>query len=251
VTHLLQRLDRFWLEPAPAERLAMLRILIGGFAVVYLLARAPHLLSYGDIDLFWFSPVGVVSLLPSPLVPLAAKGLVIACIAASFAFLTGYRYRISGPVFAALLLWVLTYANSFGKILHTDNLLCLHVIVLAMAPAADALSLDARRRGTPAPEPSWRYAWAIRLACLLCVCIYVLAGIAKLENSGSGFVEGDTLRNYVAFDNVRKLELGSVHSPIGAWLLPFGGLFTGLAWLSMVLELGAPLALVHRRAKLV
>ena len=76
---------------------------------------------------------------------------------------------------------------------------------------------------------------------------YLLAGVAKLQNSGLAFLEGETLRNYVAFDNVRKIELGSVHSPLGAWLLPHPELFAALAAVSFALELGAPLALVHRR----
>jgi hypothetical protein len=77
---------------------------------------------------------------------------------------------------------------------------------------------------------------------------YLMAGIAKLENSGLDFVVGETLRNYVGFDNVRKIELGSIHSPLGAWLLPYPGFFAVLAWASFVLELGAPVAILSRRA---
>jgi hypothetical protein len=247
VKTLLTRLDRFWLPATPPERLAMLRVLVGGYAFVYLVVRTPHLLSYSTIDPYWFQPVGVVSVLPSPLIAPVASGLVIACVLASAAFLAGYRYRVTAPIFAGLLFWVLSYSNSFGKILHTDNLLCLHVVVLALAPAADALSLDARRRAGPPPAPDGRYGWAIQLMCAIAICIYLLAGIAKLENSGAGFVETETLRNYVAFDNVRKIELGSAYSPLGAALLPYPSLFAFLAWSSFALELGAPLALLHRR----
>lgn len=243
---LLSRVDRFWMDEAPPERLAILRVLVGGYAFVYLVVRTPHLLSYSTIDPYWFAPVGVVTVLPLPLIAPVASSLVVACAIASGFFLAGYRYRITAPIFAGLLFWVLSYSNSFGKILHTDNLLCLHVVVLALAPAADALSLDARRRPTPS-VPHGRYGWAIRLMCAIAICAYFLAAVAKLENSGAGFVEEQTLRNYVAFDNVRKIELGSVHSPLGAALLPYPGLFAFLAWLSFALELGAPLALLHRR----
>ncbi len=242
---LLRGFDRFWMAHAPPERLAMLRILVGGYAFVYLVVRTPHLLSYSTVDPFWFEPVGVVSVLPRPLIAPVATALVIACVATSAAFLVGYRHRVLAPVFAGLLLWVITYSNSFGKILHTDNLLCLHVVILALAPSADALSLDARKR--PASPPDARYGWAIRLMCAIGVAIYLLAAIAKLKNSGAGFVEEQTLRNYVAFDNVRKIELGSVHSPIGVALLPYTSLFAGLAWLSFSLELLSPLALFWRR----
>jgi hypothetical protein len=174
-------------------------------------------------------------------------GLVLACVLSSFLFFVGYRYRVVAPIHAGLLLWVLTYSNSFGKILHTDNLFFLHVAVLALAPAADVLSLDARRERRAPPEPSGRYGWPIRLMGALAVAIYFLAALAKAKNSGFGFVEGETLRNYVAFDNVRKVALGDIHSPLGAALLPYAGFFTVLAYLSLVLEWGAPLAMTHRR----
>ena len=239
-------IDRFWMDVVPPARLGMLRVIVGGYALVYLLIRTPHLLSYADYPLAMWHPVGVASFAPGPLVPVVAKALVFATVALAFPFVLGFRYRVLAPVFAGLLLWVLTYSNSWGKILHTDNLLVIHVAVLALAPAADAVSLDARTRGS-APAPDGRYGWAIRLMCALCIATYLLAGIAKVVNSGLGFVEGDTLRNYVAFDNVRKIELGSIHSPLGAALVTWGAPFGALAALSLVLELGAPLALAHRR----
>ena len=244
----LRAIDRFWMDVVPKERLGVLRVIVGGYALVYLLIRTPHLLSYTDYPLAMWQPVGVASFAPGPLVPVVAKVLVFATVALAVPFVLGWRYRLLGPVFAGLLLWVLTYSNSWGKILHTDNLLVLHVGVLALCPASDAVSLDARRRGDAAPPPSdGRYGWAIRLMCAVCIATYLLAGIAKVVNSGFAFVEGDTLRNYVAFDNVRKLELGSIHSPLGAALVTWGAPFGFLAALSLVLELGAPLALAHRR----
>lgn len=242
---LLGRLDRFWMPSAPATRLATLRILVGLYGTIYLIVRAPHLLSYALDDVDRFQPVGVVALAPAPTLPVVYQLLVVATLALSVPFLLGYRYRITAPLYAGLLLWVLTYTNSWGKILHTDNLLVLYVVVLALSPAADALSLDARGRPLPADDP--KYGWAPKLMATLCVLVYLLAGIAKLRNSGMEFVAGETLRNYVAFGNVRKIELGSHHSPLGVWLLPYTGLFGALAAVSLMLELGAPLALLHRR----
>lgn len=242
-------LDRFWFRSTPPERLAMIRILVGGYAVVYLLIRFMHLTSYATYDPLLFEPVGVVTILPRPFLPIVTYLLVSATLLLSIAFALGVRYRYTAPLFAAVLLWVLTYANSWGKILHTDNVLVLHVIVLAAAPAADALSIDARR--SPKSEPHGRYGWAIQLMCAVGALIYFLAGVAKLKNSGFDFVFSDTLRNYIAFDNVRKIELGSVHSPLGAMLLPHESLFVGLAAFSMALELLAPFVLLHRRAGMV
>jgi hypothetical protein len=58
---------------------------------------------------------------------------------------------------------------------------------------------------------------------------------------------GEILLNQVGWDNLRKIELGSPHSQLGGALLAFPALFTPLSWGSLVLDLGAPLALLHRR----
>ncbi|MEM9195841.1 MAG: HTTM domain-containing protein [Myxococcota bacterium] len=247
---MIRVLDRVFMPEAPAERLAVLRILVGLYGCIYLPIRITHLWSYAGVDPYQFQPVGVVTVLPRPLLPAVVVTLVVLAVLFSFPFLLGFRYRITAPIYAALLLWVLTYSNSFGQILHVDNLFCLHVIALALCPAADAYSLDARRRraaGAPPPEPSGRYGWGIRLMCVLCVFGYFLAAVAKAKNGGLEFVSAENLRNYVAYDTVRKLELGSITSPVGEALLPFPLVFAGLAYLSLALEWGAPLALFHRK----
>ena len=60
-------------------------------------------------------------------------------------------------------------------------------------------------------------------------------------------MSSDILRNYVAFDNLRKVELGDNYSQLGAALSRHPALFPPLAALSLGLELLAPLALLHRR----
>ncbi len=241
-------LDRVFMPPAPAERLGVLRVLVGGYALVYLIIRTPHLISFASMDQHYFQPVGIATLAPRPLLPAVVVALVILTLVFAAAFATGYRYKYTAPIFAVLQLWVLTYSNSFGMILHVDNMMCVQILVLALAPAADAISLDARSgRVTAEAGETGRYGWALRLICILCACAYLLAAIAKFENSGAGFVDDVNLRNYIAYDNVRKIELGSVYSPLGAWLLPYPGFFMMMAWVSLALEALAPLALVHRR----
>lgn len=237
-------LDRLWMPTTPALRLATLRALVGAYGFVYVLVRLPHLLSYALDDVARFQPVGPATLAPSPTLPIVYQALVVLLVLTSTTFLLGFKHRWLAPLHALLLTWVLTYTNSWGKILHTDNLFLAHVIVLAFAPSADALSLDARGRAPRDDHP--RYGWAPKLMIALAAATYLLAGIAKLRNGGLHFLGGETLRNFVAFDNARKIELGDIHSPLGAALLPYPGLFAVLAWASMLLELGAPLAL-HRR----
>jgi hypothetical protein len=224
----------------------MLRILVGLYSTVYLGIRLPHILSFAGHRAEQFHPVGLLAWMHEPLEPSVYRLLVVLVFAASFAFVAGLAYRVVAPFFAALLLVVLTYANSWGGILHSDNLWVFHVSVLSLAPAADALSLDARRLDR-VPSSHFKYGWPIRLMCWICVFTYFLAGLAKLKNGGLGFIEGESLRNYVALDNVRKIELGSLHSPLAALVLPFPGLFQALAVVSLVLELAAPLVMLQAK----
>ncbi|MDB4991493.1 MAG: hypothetical protein JWN04_6671 [Myxococcaceae bacterium] len=240
---LLRALDRFWYMPAPAARLAVLRALVGSYALVYLLIRSLSLTAVTSFDPASFEPVGPVRLLAAPLPTwLVQLAVGLACLSGA-AFVGGFRYRISAPLFALTFLWVTSYRSSWGMIFHTENLVALHLLLLAAAPAADAFSFDARAAAWP-QVASGRYGWAIRAISTITVASYALAGVAKLRLAGTSWAGGDVLRAQVAYDNLRKIELGSTHSPLGAWLVVYAWPFRGLAWVSLALELGAPLALL-------
>jgi hypothetical protein len=83
----------------------------------------------------------------------------------------------------------------------------------------------------------------VRLAAVAVVLAYVLAGIAKLRVGGLDWLDGDTLRHLVANDNLRKALLGDSYSPIGTHLVGQAWLFPPLAVVTVVVELGAVVAL--------
>lgn len=233
-----------WLsEEAPATRLGMVRILVGSYAVVFVAVRSLHWLDVARLPERRFDPVGVLAPLADPLaLPVVAVGSAATLLLAG-AFTAGWRFRVTGPAFAALLLVMTTYGNSWGQILHTENLLVLHVIILAASPADTAFAVG-RPTGTGRD-----YGWALRLMTIVVVIAYVIAGLAKIRNGGFDWLTGDVLRNQVAHDNLRKILLGDVHSPIGAWLVQFGWLFPPMAIASVLVELGAPVVLLGRRLR--
>lgn len=248
----LAALDRFWRAPAPAERLATVRILTGSFACLYLLGRAPVLADFSAFDAARFEPVGPVSLLSAPLPGAAVWALWALCSLLGLAFSAGYRFALSGPAFAALFLWVTSYRNSWGMIFHTENLLVFHLAVLGCSASAAALSLDAQRGGGgDRPGSEARFGWPLKLLVALAATAYVLAGVAKLKNSGLDWVHGEVLRNYIAFDCLRKAQVGSLYSPFGAWLVQRDWPFPIIGAFSLIVELGAPLALFGGRTALV
>lgn len=247
MTPALVAFERWWHAPAPARRLAMLRLLVGGYALAYLLVRFGHLVGVSAMSPQQWKPVGPVALLAAPLPSAVVVACAVLAVLLGVAFVAGARFRVTGPAFAAALLWVISYRNSWSMVFHTENLLVLHVLVLAVCPAADALSLDARRRPPVDDTPRARYGWGIRLLCAVTVTTYFIAGWSKLHNAGLGWVTSDTLRMYVAYDNLRKVELGDSYSWLGTMLAQHGWLFPPLAAASLLVEVGAPLALLHPR----
>ena len=242
---LLLAFDSFWRAPSPALRLAGVRLLTGSFAVLYLLVRAPVLADFSQLHPVDFDPVGVVQALHAPLPAMVVWGLWALCVLTGAAFCVGLRFQVSGPAFALLFLWVTSYRNSWGMVFHTDNLAVIHLLILGLCPAADALAIDAR--GRPDPAHDARYGWPLRLLGAVTVATYVLAGVAKLRNSGMAWATGDVLRNYIAYDAMRKIQLGSLHSPFGAWLVQHAWPFPIIGALTFVLELGAPVAMLGGR----
>lgn len=253
MTGLFGALDRVWLAPGSAKRLALLRALVGAFASVYLIVRAPVLADFRGMAAERFEPVGLAALLGAPLPASLAMLLWMITLLFCIAFTLGFRFRWTGPACALALLFLTSYRNSWGMVFHTDNLLVLHVLVLGMTPAsAHALSLDAAHADSSAPvADSAAYGWPVRLVSLITLATYVLAGIAKLKLSGLHWAGGEVLRSTIAHDAVRKIAVGSMHSPLGAWLVQYTWPFPILGAVTLLLELGAPLALLGGRVALV
>jgi hypothetical protein len=247
----LAAFDRRFFAPSMPQRIASVRVLVGAFGAIWVAARIPYVLDIAPLPAARFGPIGVFAPVDEPLPMWCVRVLLAATVLLGVAFTVGWRYRAVAPVYAVALLAVTTYANSWQHIGHVENLLVLHTAVLAIAPAAAAWSLDERRRTRNHVAPSADYGWPLRLMSLLTVLTYVLAGWAKLRHGGGGWVSGDVLRNLVAHDNLRKIVLGDVHSPIGGWLVAHGWLFPPMAFVSLTVELGAPLALLGGRIRYV
>lgn len=242
----LRRWDVWFYAAMPAERLALLRLCVGIYALIYLVSRAAHLNAPVRYPASSFAPVGLVALIDQPLPSLWVYTLFVSAVLTGALFTAGIAYRLVAPLFALLLLWVLSYRHSWGMIFHTDNLLWLHVALLALAPAADVYAWG-RSGAAPRSRERGSYGWAIRSMCLVTVASYVVAGVAKLSITGWSWAGGEALREQIAYDALRKIELGSLHSPFGPWLLPQEWLFAPLSTFSLAVELLAPIALLGAR----
>ena len=222
-----------WLSPeAPRERAIVARTLVSAFATIYLVARLRY---FGDMSRHAeadFAPVGVCSALSSPLPALATWALALGTVALGLAFTLGKRVPVVGPVFFLGLLWVVSYASSWGKILHSENLFVLHVLVFALGGGVD----DRRVAG-----------WSLRAASVVTVLTYLVAGVTKLRSGGAAWLSGQALGDWLAWDALRKIELGSFHSPLAERVAGSPMLLQVFAIYTLAVELGAPLALASHR----
>jgi hypothetical protein len=235
---------------APPERLAMLRILTGAFAVAYLTIRLPVFVQLAERE-SGFEGVGVASVLTGPVPDWMLFASIGAIFVAGLAYTVGWQYHWSAPVFAVGWLALGSYRGSWGQLLHFENLFVLHLLVVGLAPAADRWSLDARAGRRRVDREPTSYGWPIALAALVVVITYLIAGIAKLRYGGLDWITGDTLRNHVAYAAARLDLLGGDASPFAAagvrlsWVWPFA------AAAAIAIELSAPIALAGGKVRTV
>lgn len=207
--------------------------LVGAVMLGYLLVRAPAILSEPAV----WQPVGILRPLGEPLPTWTLTLAWIAGLAASAALLLGRSLRAATTVLAVATLLLLTQRSSGGQILWFDVLPTLHVVALAAgATLQPARGFDPRTAG-----------WALRLAALMTVATYVAAGIAKLRIGGLDWIADGVLERHIAFSGMRLDVLGGTPSPLAAPLVDLGVASAPLAVGVLVIELGAPLALVNRR----
>ena len=245
---LARRIDDWLFVDAPAERLAVLRVLVGGFAVVYLAVRLPVFLSLatrrgvveGVGPLWWLAaPLPVALVIVWMWVTLLVGVL----------FTVGLATRVTGPCFAVGVLLATTYRSSWGQVLWLENLMVLQLLVVGFARSGDAWTI--RSRAGPPPAPSVSYGWPLRLAALVTVTTYVLSGVSKLRIGGLEWMWGDTLRNHIAFSAARLELFGETASPLGRAVVAHGWLLRPCAVLAVALELAAPVALLGGRPRTV
>lgn len=235
---------------APATTPALLRIAVGGYHLWHVGTRRTLYRGVHRTDPASFDPVGPARVLRRPMPPRIADALLDASLVTGALFTAGFAHRVTGPVHSALQTWNFSYRNSWSMVFHHENTLVLHTMVLGAAPAADACSVDAlvRDRSLCPPRSSWMYGATPTVMNAAVAITYLLAGIAKFTGgAGASWADGANMRGQVAFDALRKEMLGEESSPLGRALYPYRGLFTLMAATSLVIELGAPLALADRR----
>jgi hypothetical protein len=158
---------------------------------------------------------------------------------AGVAALVGFFTRISLFAFA-LGTWIfVAHLFSYGDRHHTEALFCIFLMLLALAPSGERLSVDAlirRRRGhasdaSDASGMSDMAIWPLKVVHVLLAMTYFSAGMSKLIHSGTRWLNGYTLQGHTFGD---ALERGH---PLGIWLAGQHDLAVALSVFTILLEL--------------
>lgn len=233
----------FLFEPQSVINLSVCRVLYCGFLAVYYgfddfrqYAELPAALWMPDKTVFdWFSLARPTPQAVSVLHGIWILSLITSCL--------GLWTRLSTTVATVLAFILISMAESFGKLFHSQSLPILILLILACSRCGDGLSLDAWRRGER-PAPSGDYRWPIRLIWITMALILVMAGVAKLRNSGLEWMSAENLR----------LKLIQHHYFFGGMAPTRWGLYLAqyplacqfLAISTVILELSCVLWLFHR-----
>lgn len=209
---------------------------------------APELWAWTDPDLYTplglFAWTGVEWVTTERLVALRAV-TVAAWICAALGFFRGVTPAVAGLGFLVL------HGVSVGMIgvSHRWYLPAYALVAMAFARSTDRWSLDhllgRHWEGYPRQDgpPLARTGFARKLVLLFAVTMLFSGGVAKLLEAGPAWLDGTTLQFAIA-------RSGGPEWPWLSELLQRNlGLCRVLAWATLTLELGAPLALLSRRVR--
>ena len=229
IGRLTQAWTSFWFPAVPLERVAVFRIAVTVFALIDVAFVSTYMRGYTTVDPMFFDPVYLLRIGEHPVPSPAAYGVMTGVLVASLALAAiGYRARLALAVAAPLYLYHWALFNSWGKVNHGKIPVVFALFVLAVAPSAARLSVEAWRRyrggTTPLADANTADAdldrlagWALRVVGVVIVSAYAFSVLAKLTNTGLSWVvqpillpamlTGDTWLHGLLADNPELLTL--------------------------------------------
>jgi hypothetical protein len=244
-----QALLRFLLEPSSPFNPALLRVVT--FGLILKAARATQAV--------WFAgfPHELLRLPPGwqwldgllPLDPHVVHAAQLALIATSGCAVAGLLTRVSAPLAALLAIYVLGVPNFYMKIDHGYHAVVMFACMLACAPCADVLSLDAlwrRMRGIAAPAAGAEYTLPTRFCWLILGTVYLFPGFWKLWEGGDLWISGEKLQTEL------YLKWGQMpHFAPPARIDQSPVLLAMLGTSTLIFEIGFFFALFHRASRVI
>lgn len=160
--------------------------------------------------------------------------------------MVGWRTRLSTTAVAVLGTYCLSWVNALGGVSFHAMPLVLISWILPFSRCGDSFSLDARGE-EPADSPEYR--WPIRVCWFPLLLPMASAGVHKVVgqwlSQPEEMIESFLRFKYYVHAKTKGLEVSPL---VVEFLLPKRGLLKLLAYFTVILELGSPLALLDRPA---
>lgn len=234
----------FFFRPQMALNLAVCRIIFFGF-LLQLHIDEDFSLS-ADFTIFWH-PIPVFRMLHLPLFDAATLSVLQTVWKVALVFCTiGLATRPAATIALVLGVYLLGLKHNFGYQSHADSLQIVILIVLLVSPCNAAWSLDSWLRKAfkrePAPLRSGAYTWPVRMIQVTFACVFFAAGIAKMRQSGLEWIFSDNMALRLV-QSTFFFEGGYIRPDWTRWVAQQSWLCQLLAGMTIILELGYPLAL--------
>jgi hypothetical protein len=237
----VDRWNAWWFPPSSTLHLAICRIVAVGAQLVWF---SPNLAEHVNLlrrNHEFIEPQLITRILEAVFSRDAffSPSMFTALYWVTFAFgilaLVGLFTRLSLLLFATGTWIFVAHLFSYGDRHHTEALFAIFLMLLALAPSGERLSVDAavRRRhtGAPAAETSELAIWPLKLILVLLGLTYLSAGMAKMLHSGLRWMNGYTLQGHTLADALSR------GYPIGVWLAQQHTLAILLSIFTIVFEL--------------
>jgi hypothetical protein len=148
--------------------------------------------------------------------------------------------------------------KSFGHPPHVMFLAMIIFGILAVSYCGDAFSADGilRRKGWLSPVKSGRYAdgeyrWPIRLIWVVVALAFCAAGVSKIRNSGIDWITSHFLESLLISYGFTGGRVLPPFDWLPFWVASRPYLHLSMAVITIILEVGAPLALFHPYLRIV
>ncbi len=239
---------RFWFAPSSPANLGLSRVMFfGGMLAMY--AREDFS-AWGSVsDAFWLPIPLFTALHLEPLAPQALSALhaiwILALALSAIGLVAGAGMAVSFLLGG----YLLGLPHNFGQTYHFDALLVIAMGILACSRAGDAWSVDAWLKGRSDVQPSGEYTWPVRAIWVAMSLVFFAAGLAKLRYGGLEWIASNNMsilltRAFYHASDADPLTRAGLAIARRHWLS------SALAAATVAIELGFPLALVSRRARM-
>lgn len=242
--------DRYFFHPTRPSSLAAFRIF---FYLTALLHSLYHFrLGYFDYPAFMFEPAGIFLAFPVPQPDRATVTTLYYLLWVALALCIAGTGRAPRILATCLAFYVYGVRYNYGFHFKAETGVCLCLLVMAFARCDDALAfskppspdvVETHRRGG-------LYLWPLQFVRTYWAFLIFTAGLFKLVRTGWDWAEGDAIHQVL----VRQMYYYYPHphppTALASYLLQHPALTLIGSWLSLLVELAAPLILCGTRVRL-